>query len=91
MSRRKLPASFRNHECNPRHHYRGLRGKVVDWVEHKFAEGQPYLNVRFTDRTELCWRMGTRITIEEGELSDRKTGDFDELRNFDRNERDGSV
>ena len=71
--------------------YRGLKGKVVDWVEHKFEEGLLYIQVRFTDKTELCWRITTSMTIEEGDLADWTSGDFRQLRVFVRNERDGSV
>ena len=69
----------------PGQQYRGLRGKVVDWVEHEFEEGLLYIHVRFIDKTELCWRITTRMTIEEGDLSDWKSGDFDQLRVFVRN------
>jgi hypothetical protein len=75
----------------PGRQYRGLHGKVVDWVEHKFEEGLLYIHVRFADKTELCWRIATRMTIEEGDLSDWKSGDFKQLRVFVRNERDRSV
>jgi hypothetical protein len=71
--------------------YRGLHGKVVDRVEHEFEEGLLYLHVRFTDKTELCWRISTRMTIEESDLSDWKSGDSDQLRVFVRNERDRSI
>ncbi len=71
--------------------YRGLQGKVVDWVEHRFEEDLLYIHVRFADKTELCWRIGSRMTIEEGDLSDWKSGDFEQLRVFVRNERDRSV
>jgi len=75
----------------PGRRYSGLHGKVVDWVEHSFEEGLLYLHVRFTDKTELCWRIATRMMIEEGDLSDWKSGDFKQLRVFVRNERDRSV
>jgi len=75
----------------PSLHYRGLKGKVADSVEHKFEEGLLYIDVRFTDKTELCWRITTRMTIEEGDLADWTSGDFRQLRVFVRNERDGSV
>jgi hypothetical protein len=68
--------------------YPGLRGKVVDWVEHKFEEGLLYLHIRFTDKTELCWRIATRMTIEDADLSDWKSGDFEQLGIFVRNEHD---
>ncbi len=74
----------------PRARYRGLQGKVVDWVEHQFEEGVLYIHVRFTDKTELSWRVGTRMTIEESDFADWTSGDFKQLRVFVRNERDRS-
>lgn len=75
----------------PGRQYRGLQGKVVEWVEHTFEEGLLLIHVRFTDRTELCWRIATRMTIEEGDLSDWTSGDVKQLRVFVRNERDRRV
>jgi hypothetical protein len=72
----------------PGRQYPSLRGKVVDWVEHKFEEGLLYLHIRFTDKTELCWRIATRMTIEEGDLSDWKSGNSEQLQIFVRNQRD---
>ena len=73
------------------HQYRGLQGKVVEWVEHKFEEGLLYIHVRFTDKTELSWRIATHMTIEEADLADWTSGDFKQLRTFIRNKRDRSV
>ena len=66
-------------------------GRMVDWVEHTFEGGLLYVHVRFTDKTELCWRIATRMTIEEGDLSDWKSGDYEQIRAFVRHERDRSV
>lgn len=74
----------------PGRQYRGLRGKVVAWVEHRFEEGELYIHVRFADKTELCWRITTRMTIEEADLADWTSGDFKQLRVFARNEQDRS-
>jgi hypothetical protein len=71
--------------------YRGVRGKVVEWVEHKFEEGMVYIHVRFADKTELSWRIVTRLAIEESDLADWTSGDFKQLRVFVRDERDRSV
>ena len=89
--RKEKPTNLAPHQFVRGRQYRGLRGKVVEWVEHKFEEGLLYIHVRFVDKTELCWRIATRITIEEGDLSDWKSGDFNQLRVFVRNERDRSV
>jgi hypothetical protein len=70
--------------------YRGLQGKVVDWVEHRFEEGVLYIHVRFIDKTEVSWRVSTRMTIEEADFADWTSGDFKQLRVFVRNEQDRS-
>jgi len=68
--------------------YPGVRGKVVDWVEHAFEDEVLYLHVRFSDNTELCWRIGTSLVIEEADLSDCKTGNFKQLAIFAERELD---
>jgi hypothetical protein len=73
------------------HRYRSLKGKVIDWVEHEFEEGLLYIHIRFLDKTELCWRITTRMAVERGDLADWTSGDFKQLKVFVRNERDGSV
>ena len=75
----------------PGRRYRGVQGKVVHWVEHRFEEGLLYIHVRFTDKTELCWRITTRMTIEESDLADWTSGDFQQSRVFVRSERDRSM
>ena len=72
----------------PGRRYRGVQGKVVEWVEHSFEEGLLYIHVRFTDKTELSWRITARMTIDESDLADWTSGDFKQLRVFVRNERD---
>jgi hypothetical protein len=79
-----IPPNLGNFD--PRFKYPGLRGKVVDWVEHTFEDGRLYLNVRFTDHTELCWQITTSLMIEQGDLSDWKSGNFKQLGVFVRNE-----
>jgi hypothetical protein len=88
--RKQKPTSPDPRSLTPGRRYPGLHGKVVDWVEHRFEEGLLYLHVRFTDKTELCWRISTRMTIEEADLSNWKSGDFDQLCVFVSDERDGS-
>ena len=56
--------------------YPGLQGKVVDWVEHEFAEGTLYIHVRFQDRTELTYTVGSRLFLEEAVLGDISTGNY---------------
>jgi hypothetical protein len=88
--RKQKPTSPDSRSLTPGRRYPGLHGKVVDWVEHRFEEGFLYLHVRFTDKTELCWRISTRMTIEEADLSNWKSGDFDQLCVFVSDDRAGS-
>jgi hypothetical protein len=90
MKKKKPSRSVPRHFV-PGQQYRGLRGKVVDGVEHEFEEGLLYIHIRFIDKTELSWRIATRMTIEEGDLCDWKSGDFEQLRVFVRNQHDRSV
>jgi hypothetical protein len=53
----------------------GLKGKVVHYVDTAFDEDTLYIHVRFVDRTELCFRVSSRLVIDEADLSDWKTGD----------------
>jgi hypothetical protein len=69
----------------PSKQYPGAHGKVVDWVEHKFEEGILFIDIRFVDKTALCWSIGTAIVIKEAHLSDWKTGDFKLLKRFVQN------
>ena len=80
-----------NPSFRPGQRYRGVQGKVVEWVEHTFEEGSLYINVRFADKSELCWRIGTRMTIEEADLADWTSGDCKQVRVFVRSERDRSL
>lgn len=66
--------------------YPGVRGRVVDWAEHVFEERMLYIRVRFTDKTELCWILQTAHVIREADLSDWKTENFKQLKQFVQNE-----
>jgi len=59
--------------------YPGIQGKVVEFADHAFEEGALYIHVRFTDKTELCWRISSSTLIEEADLSDWKTGNFRQI------------
>ena len=55
--------------------YLGVKGKVVDWIEHTFEEERLYIHVRFLDQTEVAFTLGARLEIIEADLTDWKTGD----------------
>jgi hypothetical protein len=41
-----------------------------------------FVRVRFTDKTELCWTLQTAHVIMEADLSDWKTGNFKQLKQY---------
>ena len=88
MTKRKSRVKLPPREIMRGKQYPGVRGKVVDWVDHAFEDDVLYLHVRFKDKTELCWRIGTSLVIEEADLSDWKTGNFKQLAIFAERELD---
>ena len=89
MSKRKMPTpKLSAREVMQGKQYPGIKGKVVDWADHAFEEGILYVRVRFTDNTELCWRITSSTLLEEADLSDWKTGDCKQLRVYAENEID---
>lgn len=90
MKKAEKPGARAPSKLVPGHQYGGLKGKVIDRVEHEFEEGLLYIHIHFVDKTELCWRITTRMIIERGDLGDWTSGDFKQLGVFVRNERDRS-
>jgi len=45
-----------------------------------------YVRVRFTDKTELCWKLATTHVIVEADLADWETGNFRQLAIYAQNE-----
>jgi hypothetical protein len=66
MTKVKLPKPTQKTKPRPGKQYPGVHGKVVDWAEHTFEEGNLYLRVRFKDQTGLCWPLQTAHVIVEG-------------------------
>ena len=62
--------------------YRGLRGKVVDFFEHQFDEGRLYIHIRFRDKTEITFTLGSKLLIHSVELSDVSTGNLKPIREY---------
>jgi hypothetical protein len=71
--------------------YPGVKGKVVEFAEHGFAEGTLFMRVRFQDKTELCWRIDCALTLRMADLSDWKTGNWKHLKTFVRNAQEGEL
>jgi hypothetical protein len=88
MTKVKLPKPMQKTKPRPGKQYPGVHGKVVDWAEHIFEEGNLYLRVRFADQTELCWSLQTAHVIVEADLGDWRSGDFKQLAVYARNESD---
>jgi hypothetical protein len=88
MTKVKVPKPTQKTKPRPGKQYPGVHGKVVDWAEHIFEEGNLYLRVRFKDQTELCWSLQTAHVIVEADLGDWRSGDFKQLAVYARNESD---
>jgi len=82
MTKRKSPVKLPPRDIMRGKQHPGVGGKVVDWVDHAFEDDVLYLHVRLTNKTELCWRIGMSIVIEEADLSDWETGKFKQLAIF---------
>lgn len=75
MTKRKEPAAkLSPPKAMPGQQYPGIEGKVVDFADHAFEEGILYIRIRFSDRTELCWRITSSTLLEEADLSNWRTG-----------------
>lgn len=62
--------------------YPGVKGKIVDWIAHKFEEGRLYIHIRFRDKTEVTFTLGSSLQIRAADLSDISTGDFKLIREY---------
>lgn len=62
--------------------YRGIRGKTLDFIEHKCEGDVIYLHIRFTDKTEVSFVLGSKPLIKEADLSDISTGDYRLIREY---------
>jgi len=66
MTKRKMPTQkLSAGEVMQGKQYPGIKGKVVHWADHAFEEGILYVRIRFTDSTELCWRITSSTLLEE--------------------------
>ena len=80
MTKRKMPVpKLSAREVMQGKQYPGIKGKVVHWADHAFEEGILYVRIRFTDNTELCWRITSSTLLEEADLSDWTTGNFRQI------------
>ncbi len=80
MTKRKIPIpKLSTSEVIQGKQYPGIKGKVVHWADHAFEEGILYIRIRFTDNTELCWRVTSSTLLEEADLSDWKNGNFRQI------------
>jgi hypothetical protein len=65
-----------------RKRYKEVRGKRVDWIDHRFEEGWLYVGVRFMDGTYFSLQFSPQIETEGIEFSDMSTGDDVILREY---------
>jgi hypothetical protein len=76
MTKPRAPAKPHPRKTVRGKQYPGVRGKVVDFLEHAFEENQLYIHVRFMDKTEVTFILGSRLVLAGADLSDISTGDY---------------
>lgn len=62
--------------------YAGVRGKILERIEHQFEEGRLYLHVCFRDKTEVNFTLSSRLVIEEAVLTDMSTGNSKRIKEY---------
>lgn len=62
--------------------YGGVRGKILDRIEHQVEEGRLYLHVCFRDKTEVNFTLSSRLVIEEAVLTDMSTGNSKPIKEY---------
>ena len=71
--------------------YPGVRGKVVEFMDHSFAEGHLFISVRFQDHTEVCWRVDCALILRGADLADWTGGNFRKIKTFVGEEQDDEL
>lgn len=70
-----------------RKRYKEVRGKRVDWIDHRFEDGWLYVGVRFMDGTYFSLQFTPQIETEGIEFSDMSSGDDVILKEYYRRRR----
>lgn len=82
MSASKQRKSSANRFDRLRSRYKEIRGKRVDWIDHRFEDGWLYVGIQFMDGTHFSLQFTSCIETEGVEFSDRKSGDDVILRTY---------
>jgi len=72
-----------------RKRYKEVRGRRVDWIDHRFEEGWLYVGVRFMDGTYFSLQFTPLIETEGIEFSNMNSGDNVVLKEYYMRPRDG--
>jgi len=79
---RKSPSKLTKGREELRKVYPEVRGKIVDFISHTITDGTLYVSVRFTDDTNFSIRYASNMFVVGVDLSDRKTGDMNMIREY---------
>ena len=86
--RRKLERVVEKKNEKLRRRYRAVHGKVVDWVDHAFEDGDLFVSIRFQEKTDVGLVFRPKIVTDEISLYDVRTGNFRLVRQYFRGRRD---
>lgn len=62
--------------------YPEVKGKVVDFVEASAQTEGAFVNIRFTDRTDLGFTFNAKMKLEHATLSDVSDGNFELIQEY---------
>ena len=82
MTNRKAPATQTTRLRSSGRRYRGVQGKVVDYISHSIDDGTLCVNVCFMDKTLFSLRFGCDIFITVADMGDWKTGNYKMIRKY---------
>jgi hypothetical protein len=82
MAKRKALATQRARLRSVGRRYRGVQGKVVDYISHSIDDGTLCVNVCFKDKTLFSLRFACEMFIVSADISDWKTGDYKMIREY---------
>lgn len=82
MSARDQTRSIEHRLDRLRNRYKEIRGKRVNWIDHRFEDGWQYVGIQFMDGTHFSLQFTSKIETEGIEFSDRSSGDNVILREY---------
>lgn len=62
--------------------YPEVKGKVVDFIEASAQTEGAFVNIRFTDKTDLGFTFNAKMKLEHATLTDVRDGNFELIQEY---------